>query len=143
MPHSTATDPGGMYTNITKLGKRILISLAILLLASGAHAGKPILDTVIESDHIYAWEMQRINASEWTETESDGATVLGRHRVCAINRSAQTRDVDFNIRLINRACVRSIGPVTAGLSSQEPGPRKKMQMPVHQGRSLHRRGYFA
>jgi hypothetical protein len=51
-----------------QLSKRILMSLAVLLLASGAQAGKPILGTVIESDHIYPWEMQRINASEWAES---------------------------------------------------------------------------
>jgi hypothetical protein len=46
-----------------------LILLASLLVATeAAQAGKPVLGTVIESDHIYPWEMQRINASEWAES---------------------------------------------------------------------------
>jgi hypothetical protein len=36
-------------------------------MASGAQAGKPITGTVIESDHIYPWEMQRIEAAENAE----------------------------------------------------------------------------
>jgi hypothetical protein len=51
--------------------KRILLSSLVLLsfgFATGAQAGKPITGTVIESDHIYPWEMQRINATEWTES---------------------------------------------------------------------------
>jgi hypothetical protein len=53
------------------LSKPILMSLMALLLATGAQAGKPILGTVIESpDHIYPWEMQRVNASEWTDDGS-------------------------------------------------------------------------
>ena len=36
-------------------------------MATGAQAGKPVLGTVIESDHLYPWESQRVNASEWTE----------------------------------------------------------------------------
>src|SRR4029077_18484248 len=33
-----------------------------------AHAGKPITGTVIESDHLFPWESQRVNATEWTES---------------------------------------------------------------------------
>jgi hypothetical protein len=51
--------------------KRFFLSSLVLLslgFATGARAGKPITGTVIESDHIYPWEMQRINATEWTES---------------------------------------------------------------------------
>ena len=52
-----------------KLSRLILMPLASLLIATeAAQAGKPVLGTVIESDHIYPWEMQRINASEWAES---------------------------------------------------------------------------
>ena len=51
-----------------KRSKLILASLASLLIETGVHAGKPILGTVIESDHIYHWEMQRINAAELAES---------------------------------------------------------------------------
>ena len=52
-----------------KISKLILMSLASLLIVTEvAPAGKPVLGTVIESDHIYPWEMQRINATEWTES---------------------------------------------------------------------------
>ena len=51
-----------------ELGKLILASLASFLIATGAQAGKPILGTVIESDHLYPWESQRVNASEWAES---------------------------------------------------------------------------
>jgi hypothetical protein len=51
---------------------------SLLIAAPCAYAGKPdpdagipVLGTVIESpDHIYPWEMQRVNATEWAE---DGA----------------------------------------------------------------------
>jgi hypothetical protein len=51
--------------------KRVFLSALVLLsldFTTGAQAGKPITGTVIESDHIYPWEMQRINATEWTES---------------------------------------------------------------------------
>jgi hypothetical protein len=58
-----------------KLSKLILVSLTTLLIAaSAAYAGKPdpdagipVLGTVIESDHVYPWEMQRINAGDEAE----------------------------------------------------------------------------
>jgi hypothetical protein len=49
--------------------KHVVLSFLVLLslgFATGVQAGKPILGTVIESDHIYP--MQRINATEWTES---------------------------------------------------------------------------
>ena len=46
----------------------ILATLANLLLATGVQAGKPITGTIIESDHIYPWEMQRVNATEDAES---------------------------------------------------------------------------
>ena len=62
-----------------RLRRLILMSITSLLIAApGAYAGKPdpdagipVLGTVIESpDHIYPWEMQRVNATEWTEDGS-------------------------------------------------------------------------
>jgi hypothetical protein len=51
---------------------------SLLIAAPGAYAGKPdpdagipVLGTVIESpDHIYPWEMQRVNATERAEDGS-------------------------------------------------------------------------
>jgi hypothetical protein len=64
---------------VPKLRGLIVMSITSLLIAApGAYAGKPdsdagipVLGTVIESpDHMYPWEMQRVNATEWAE---DGA----------------------------------------------------------------------
>jgi hypothetical protein len=51
--------------------KRVFLSSLVLLslgFTTGARAGKPITGTVIESDHLYPWESQRVNATEWTES---------------------------------------------------------------------------
>jgi hypothetical protein len=51
-----------------------LILIASLLVATGAavagdpDAGIPVLGTVIESDHLYPWEKQRIRATEAVES---------------------------------------------------------------------------
>ena len=47
---------------------KLLLLASLLVATEAARAGKPVLGTVIESDHIYPWEMQRINASEWAES---------------------------------------------------------------------------
>jgi hypothetical protein len=50
--------------------KRIPLSSLVLLFFgfANAHAGKPMTGTVIESDHLYPWESQRVNATEWTHS---------------------------------------------------------------------------
>ena len=63
---SSATASRIYLTLHVKISKLFLLA-SLLIATAAAQAGKPVLGTVIESDHIYPWEMQRINASEWAE----------------------------------------------------------------------------
>ena len=38
------------------------------MLATAVQAGKPINGTIIESDHLYPWESQRVIATEYAES---------------------------------------------------------------------------
>jgi phospholipase C len=50
-----------------KISKLILLA-SLLVATEAAQAGKPVLGTVIESDHVYPWEKQRIRATEAVES---------------------------------------------------------------------------
>jgi hypothetical protein len=60
--------PRGFTVTLHTKIKKLILFASLLVATEAARAGKPVLGTVIESDHIYPWEMQRINASEWTDS---------------------------------------------------------------------------
>jgi hypothetical protein len=66
LPSSTTLPLGFTATFHMRFSKLLLLA-SLLVATEAAQAGKPILGTVIESDHVYPWEKQRINASEAAE----------------------------------------------------------------------------